>query len=405
MNDCCPTPDGLMNVRAARERMLEAVSPRGRTEQVPLKDALGRVLAEAVRSPVDVPPADNSAMDGYALCMTDLSGENAVLPLSARIQAGLAPEPLKRGTAARIFTGAVLPDGADTVVMQENCREDDGRVVIEKPPKPGSNIRRAGEDIARDALVFSAGNRLQPQHLGLLASIGLAQVPVKARLRVQVLSTGDELVEPGQPLEAGQIYNSNDTVLVGLLSHMGCELLPVLHVPDTLELTCQALGNARARADLVLTSGGVSVGEADYVKPAVETMGRLDLWKINIKPGKPVAFGDLGAVPFLGLPGNPVSVFVTYCLFAAPLIRRLQGRGECFPSPIPLPVDFEVPAAKREEYLRVRIRQGKLERYPQQGSGVMSSVAWADGLARIPAETAVIKGQSVDYFSFEALLG
>ncbi|PKL96823.1 MAG: molybdopterin molybdenumtransferase MoeA [Gammaproteobacteria bacterium HGW-Gammaproteobacteria-8] len=396
---------GLLSVPDARARMLAAVSPCGRTEQVTLIDALGRVLAEPVRSPVNVPPADNSAMDGYALCMADLSGQGAELPLSARIQAGVAPEPLQPGTAARIFTGAVVPDGADTVVMQEHCHERGGRVAIEKLPGPGANIRRAGEDIGRDARVLDAGMRLQPQHLGLLASIGLARVPVKSRLRVQVLSTGDELVEPGKPLKPGQIYNSNDTVLAGLLSRLGCELLPTLQVLDTPEATRAALESARDQADLVLSSGGVSVGEADCVKPTVEAMGRLDLWKINIKPGKPVAFGDLGGVPFIGLPGNPVSVFVTFCLFAAPVIRRLQGRNQHFPVPIELPVDFEVPAGKREEYPRVRIHEGRLQRYPHQGSGVMSSVAWADGLARISPEAAVASGDLIDYFGFEALLG
>ena len=394
----------MLSVPDARERMLVAVRPCVDVERAALAEALGRVLAEDLRSPVDVPPADNSAMDGYALRAADLAGNDATLPLSARIQAGVDPSPLEPGTAARIFTGAVVPEGADTVVMQEHCTESDGRVRIEKVPMPGANIRRAGEDIRRDSMVVRSGVRLQPQHQGLLASVGLAEVPVCSRVRVQVLSTGDELVEPGQPLSPGQIYNSNDTVLVGLLTALGCELLPTVQVPDTPEATCQALERARDQADLVLTSGGVSVGEADYVKPTVEAMGRLDLWKINIKPGKPVAFGDLGGVPFLGLPGNPVSVFVTYCLFAAPVIRRLQGRGDVFPNPVELPADFEVPAGKREEYLRVRLQQGRLERYPHQGSGVMSSVAWADGLARVPVDTAVAKSDLVEYFGFENLM-
>jgi molybdopterin molybdotransferase len=404
MDDPCTTPAGLMPVTAARKRMLAAVKPLEGSESVRLDQALGRILAADVRSPIDVPPADNSAMDGYALRIDDLPGEGAELPLSARIQAGVAPEPLEPGTAARIFTGAVIPAGADTVIMQEHCREDNGRVVFEKLPKPGANIRRAGEDIGRDARVLGAGIQLQPQHLGLLASVGLAEVPVRPRVKVQVLSTGDELVAPGQPLKPGQIYNSNDTVLAGLLKRLGCELLPTLQVPDTPEATREALAQAREHADLVLTSGGVSVGEADYVKPTVEAMGRLDLWKINIKPGKPVAFGDLGGVPFIGLPGNPVSVFVTYCLFAAPVIRHLQGRAETFPTPIHLPTAFDRPAARREEYLRVRIIDGQLHSYPHQGSGVMSSVAWADGLARVEADREVAFGDDVEYFGFGGLL-
>jgi len=402
-HDRAVAPAALISVAAARERMLASVAPPADVERIALTEALGRVVAEAVRSPVDVPPADNSAMDGYALRAADLGGGGAPLPIAARIQAGVAPEALAPGTAARIFTGAVVPDGADTVVMQEHCREDAGRLIVEQLPKAGANIRRAGEDIGRGTVVVRGGTCLQPQHLGVLASVGLAELPVRRRLRVQVLSTGDELVEPGRRLAPGQIYNSNDSVLAGLLARLGCDVLPRLRVRDTPEATRQALEQARGRADLVLSSGGVSVGEADYVKPVVAAMGRLDLWKINLKPGKPVAFGDLGGVPFLGLPGNPVSVFVTFCLFGAPLIRRLQGRGETFPEALGLPAAFDAPAGRREEYPRVRVDQGRVQRHRQQGSGVMSSVAWADGLARVPADTAIRAGDPVEYFSFQGL--
>ncbi|QOC24306.1 molybdopterin molybdotransferase MoeA [Wenzhouxiangella sp. AB-CW3] len=394
-----------MSAKDARERILSTLAPLNGSGLVALGQALGRVVAEDLQSPIDVPPADNSAMDGYAVRVDDLTGEGSRLPVSARIQAGVFPAPLEPGTAARIFTGAVVPEDADTVVIQEHCQEDNGLVSVEKLPKTGANIRRSGEDIGSGSTVVCAGTCLQPQHLGLLASVGLAEVPVRPRLRVQVLSTGDELVEPGRPLAPGQIYNSNDTVLTGLLERLGCELLPTQQVPDAAEATREALEQARGQADLVLTSGGVSVGEADHVKPAVEAMGRLDLWKINIKPGKPVAFGDLGGVPFLGLPGNPVSVFVTFCLFAAPVIRYLQGRSEPFPDPIQIPAAFDRPAAKREEYLRVRIKDGQLHGYPHQGSGVMSSVAWADGLARIPADSVVASGDRIEYFGFGALVG
>lgn len=399
-----PEPAGLLPVDQARERMLAAVTPPERTsETVRLADARGRVLATDSSAPVSVPPADNSAMDGYAFRAADLAAAGGVLPVVMRIQAGTAPTPLPTGSAARIFTGAVVPAWADTVAMQEHCREQDGRVVIEKLPKPGANIRRTGEDITVGSTVLAAGMLLGPPQLGLLASVGLAEIPVRRRLRVQLLSTGDELVEPGRPLAPGQIYNSNDTVLDGLLAGLGCMLLPTLHVPDTEAATRAALAQARVEADLVISSGGVSVGEADFVKPVVQTMGRLYLWKIALKPGKPVAFGDLGGVPFIGLPGNPVSVFVTFCLFAAPLIRRLQGRTDLFPSALSVPAGFEHSADNREEYPRVRIADGRLERYPHQGSGVLSSVAWADGLARIPANTEIAPGDPIDYLSFEEL--
>jgi len=404
MTDGGDTPSGLLSVAAARRRMLAAVTPVSGEESVGLAAALGRVLSGDLCSRIDVPPDDNSAMDGYALRASDLSGVAAALPVSERIQAGAAPRPLAPGTAARIFTGALIPAGADTVVMQEHCREHGGQLVVEKRPAPGANIRRAGEDIVRGATVLTAGTRLQPQHLGLLASVGLAEVPVRPRLRVQVLATGDELVAPGQPLQPGQIYNSNDAVLAGLLARLGCEMPDTLCVPDRPEATRTALEQARDQVDLVITSGGVSVGEADYVTPAVKALGRLDLWRIDLKPGKPVAFGMLDDVPFIGLPGNPVSVFVTFCLFAAPLIRCLQGRCDSFPAPVSLPSAFDLQSGKREEYVRVRIRDGRLQRYPHQGSGIMSSVAWADGLARIPAGTAVAADETVDYFSFDALM-
>jgi len=398
------SPAELLSVEAARRRMLGGVATLAHTETVDPGTALGRILAADIRSPIDVPPADNSAMDGYALRIDDLTETDCRLPVSDCIQAGTPPRPLAPATAARIFTGALIPAGADTVVMQEHCRAKDGQVTIERLPVIGANIRRGGEDIVRGARVLKAGICLQPQHLGLLASVGQSRIPVRSRPRVQVLSTGDELVDPGRSLRAGQIYSSNDTVLAGLLARMGCEPIAPLRVPDHREATLKALEQARDRSDLVLTSGGISVGETDYVKPAVEAMGRLDLWKINLKPGKPVAFGYLDQVPFIGLPGNPVSVFVTFCLFAAPLIRHLQGRHSCFPAPVRLPAIFDLPAGKREEYLRVRICNSRLERYPHQGSGVMSSIAWADGLARVAAGTTVTPGELVDYFSFEALM-
>lgn len=395
---------GLASVAEARARLVEAVAPVDGTETLALESALGRVLTGAVRARVDVPPADNSAMDGYAVNTADLERAGGVLPVSARIQAGDAPGALAAGSAARIFTGAVVPDGADAVVMQEKAREADGRVHIEDLPPPGNNIRRAGEDLRAGAEILAGGTRLRPQDLGLLASTGIERVELRRRLRVSVLSTGDELVDPGHSLAPGQIYNSNQPLLSGLLASLGCEIVAVRHVADTPEATRQALETAADEADLIVSTGGVSVGEADYVKAAVEQLGRLDLWKIAVKPGKPLAFGQVGNAVFVGLPGNPVSAFVTFCLFGAPVIRRMQGRADLMPEAIRVPANFAAPAPKREEYLRVRLDQGRLERYPHQGSGVLSSVTWADGLARIPTETAVATGDRIDYFPFEGLM-
>jgi len=397
-------PAAMKPVAEARETLLSAVSAIDETESVPLEKALGRVLAAEVRSTVDVPPSDNSAMDGYAVRSRDLHRPGDSLPVSARIQAGEAPMPLAAGTAARIFTGAVIPAGADAVVMQEKTREVDGFVQLDEPPLAGNNIRRAGEDMRAGEPILPAGIRLRPQELGMLASTGIEALEVVRRLRVAVVSTGDELVAPGRALEPGQIYNSNNPMLRALLDALGCELSLFRHVPDTADATRRALAAAAESADLIVSSGGVSVGDADYVKAAVEQLGRLDLWKIAIKPGKPLAFGRVSETVFIGLPGNPVSAFVTFCLFAAPVIRKLQGRLDHFPTPVRLPAGFSVPAGTREDYLRARPQNGRLQRYPHQGSGVLSSVVWAGGLARVPADTAVAEGNLVEYIGFDELL-
>lgn len=386
-------------------RLLAAVEPGCASVETPLADALGRVLAAAARAVTDVPPADNSAMDGYAFRRADLRPAGGVLPLSARVHAGQAPAPLEHNTAARIFTGAVIPEGADTVAMQENCREADGRVSVDPLPEAGANIRRAGEDLRAGETIIEAGRRLQPQDLGLLASTGIDRVSVFEPLVVAILSTGDELVSPGRALAPGQIYNSNASVLAGMLQRLGCAVITADSVADTVEATRAALERAAGRAGLVISSGGVSVGEADHVKDTVAQLGRLDLWKISVKPGKPLAFGRIGDTPFIGLPGNPVAVFVTFCLFAAPVVRRMQGRANELPEPLPVPAGFAIEKpGKREEYLRVRLESGKIVPYPHQGSGVLSSVAWAHGLVKIPIGSTVAPGDMVDYFGFEALL-
>lgn len=393
----------LVTVEAALRQLLDAIQPLSEVETRPLAESLGRVLAESVVAAAPTPPADNSAMDGYALRTTDVSDQG--LPLSQRIPAGHAPETLAQGTAARIYTGAVIPAGADTVVMQERCREENGRVFIDGAIKHGDNIRRAGEDIQTGDTLLTAGARLRPQDIGVAAGSGIAELRLRRRPRVAILATGDELVEPGQPLAPAQIYNSNEPMLTGLLTEMGCEILPARHVADTLDDTRRALAEAAETADLVISSGGVSVGDEDHVKTAVQELGKLDLWKVAVKPGKPLAFGEIDRTPFLGLPGNPVSLFVTFLLFGAPLLRKLQGRNQLIPEAFHLPAAFERPKpGKREEYLRVRVEDGQLIAYPHQGSGVLSSASWADGLARVAAGETVAIGDKVEYFSFSALI-
>lgn len=394
---------GPIPVTEAREHLLAAVAARSvKHERVALADAADRILARDVESGIAVPGWDNSAMDGYAVNTADLAapGESR-LPVSQYVPAGTAPRPLETGTAARIFTGAPIPRNADAVVMQENCREDGDQVIVQKPPEPGNNIRPAGEDIRQGDTILSAGARLRPQDIGLAASVGIAALEVRAPLRVAVVTTGDELVPPGGSLGPGQIYDSNGPLLQALLEHIGCQVIQPGRVADTREATVQALARAAADADLILTSGGVSVGEEDHVKAAIEEIGSLDLWKIAVKPGKPLAFGRVDDTALVGLPGNPVSLLVTFLLFAAPVIRRKQGREPEFPQAVTVPSGFERPqAGKREEYLRVRIRDGRLEAFPRQGSGVLSSAVWGDGLARVPADTTVSPGDMLEFFSF-----
>jgi len=380
-------------------------------ETVELAAACGRVLASNLYSDINVPPADNSAMDGYAVASRDIRAPGKqTLPVSRRIAAGQAGAPLATGTAARIFTGAPLPGGADAVVMQEHCVARGGNVTLEGPVKSGANVRLAGEDIAAGDEILVTGLRLRPQDVGLAASVGIARLPVYRRVRVSTFFTGDELVEPGQKTGAGQIYNSNRYVLNGLLEGLGCEVLDQGLVPDTLDATRQAINAAAQAADLVITSGGVSVGEEDYVRLALEELGELRLWRIAVKPGKPLAYARVQGVPFLGLPGNPVSVFVTFCLFVRPYVRKLQGIADVQPRGIPVAAAFEWrQSGKRREYLRARLVQGgegepRIEIYPNQGSGVLSSTCWADGLALIPVGTTVAPGDKVQFYPFSELL-
>lgn len=399
----------MLSFDEALEGLLAAAAPVGEIRELPLEATAGRVLAMSQRALVAVPSLDNSAMDGYAVRVADIQA-GTVLPISQRIAAGSVGTPLQAGTAARIFTGAPVPPGADAVVMQERCEAVEGGVSILQVPTPGENIRRVGEDMASGAEVLTAGTRLRPQELALAASAGLAKLPVYRRLRVAVFFTGDELRLPGEPLPPGAIYNSNRYALRALLEGLDCEVRDLGQVPDTLAATRQALRQVAGDNDLIITSGGVSVGEEDHVKPAVEAEGRLALWKIAIKPGKPLAFGEIDTVGkrtwFIGLPGNPVSSFLTFLMLARPFILKLQGVDRVLPQHYTVPADFDLKRTDwRTEFLRVRLNaNGRVEAFVHQGSGVTTSLVWSDGLVRLPPETAVKRGDLLHFIPFSEVL-
>jgi molybdopterin molybdotransferase len=400
-----------MSLDAALAQLLAATPALTERETLPTAEALGRVLAQDLISTVNVPPADNSAMDGYALRCADVPAPGAVLAISQRIPAGVVGAPLLAGTAARIFTGAQVPQGADAVLMQEQCEAVAGGVRIVGAVSPGLAIRRQGEDVAAGDVVLHAGRRLDAAALGLAATVGAAELPVARRPRVALFSTGDELVLPGQPLPPGAIYNSNRDTLKALLRGVGAVCTDLGIVPDRLDATRDALRRAAQGHDLILTSGGVSVGEEDHLKPAMQAEGRLDLWQVAIKPGKPLAFGavrrgapEQGEALFVGLPGNPVASFITFLLAVRPMLLRMQGVADADLQPVgwSARADFDWPRAdKRREFLRVRRNaSGGLDLYPNQGSGVLSSVAWADGVVDNPPGAVIARGDRVRFVSF-----
>ncbi len=415
-----PTPGRgpLISADDALARLLAAVVPLVRAENVSTPEAWGRVLAQDVVSAVNVPPEDNSAMDGYAIRLADLArGIGTLLPVSQRIAAGQVGQLLAAGTAARIFTGAQVPAGTDAVVMQEHCEavasagghDPFGGVRVNELPAPGMAIRRRGEDVMQGHVVLRSGHRMDAAAIGLAATVGMARLEVAVRPRVALFSTGDELVMPGEPLPPGAIYNSNRFMLGALLRGQGCVVTDLGNVPDRLDATRAMLREAAADHDLILSSGGVSVGEEDHLKPALAAEGRLDLWAIAIKPGKPLAFGAVrrqgGETWFIGLPGNPVSSYVTFTLFVRPVLARLQGAQAVTPVGLPVRADFAWPRPdKRREFLRVkRNAQGGLDLYRNQGSGVLTSLAWGDGLADIPPGHTVQPGDMVSYLSLAEL--
>ena len=400
----------LLPVEGALQRVLGSIGGSRPVTEVELIAALGRVLARDIISPIAVPGEDNSAMDGYALRAQDAA---TPLPVSQRIPAGTIGSALQPVSAARIFTGAAIPEGADAVVMQENCTFADGVVRIEGPVVVGQNVRPRGQDLNEGEVVLRAGRVLKPQDMGLLASIGTRKVPVYQRLKVAILSTGDELVDPSEAgankqLPPGQLYNSNRYTLSGLLTSMGLEVIDGGIIPDNPEETAQALREAATKADCVISSGGVSVGEEDHVKTQVEKLGKLDLWKLAIKPGKPLAFGSIGGTPFFGLPGNPTSVFVTFCLIARPYLLKLQGVEE--PEPVKLTACAKFCSGKpgvRQEYRRVTVVEGEAgllaSDFGNQSSGVLSSVSHSNAFAVIPPGEVISEGDRVEVILLDHL--
>ena len=404
------TRPGLMALDDALADLLAHAQALAGTETVSTFDADGRVLALDCVSELQVPPQDNSAMDGYAVRSAEIADEGVVMPVSQRIPAGSAPTPLEPGSAARIFTGAQVPAGADAIVMQEDAAAAGERTVrIKVVPAPGQWIRRAGEDVKRGATVLARGQRLGPADVGLAANIGMDRLQVARRPRVALFSTGDELVMPGavppREMKPGTIYNSNRFFLRALLLRLGCELTDLGVVPDRRDATVDALRTASQDHDLILTSGGVSVGEEDHIKPAVEALGRLALWQIAMKPGKPFAYGQVGQAHFIGLPGNPVSSFVTFLLLVRPFVLKLQGATALAPHGVAMAAHFDWRGDRRREFLRVRRNgDGGLDLFPNQSSGVLTSASWADGLVDNPAGRTIAVGDTVRFLPLADLL-
>ena len=410
------TKPPMLTAQQALDHLLSHAQTVGESEKVAMQAALGRVLAENVNSLVDVPPLDNTAMDGYAVRSADIATPGKSLKIAQRIPAGSMGTPLESGTAARIFTGAPVPPGADAVVMQEDCSVEGqaDQVTVNIAPTAGQWIRRRGEDLTAGKTCLTAGAFLRPQELGVAASAGLTHLSVKRRVKVAAFFTGDELALPGEPLKPGGIYNSNRDTLLACLKSLGCDATDLGIVPDRLDATRAALRKASKDHDLIITSGGVSVGEEDHIKPAVTAEGRLDLWQIAIKPGKPLAFGAVrksdepndGEAWFIGLPGNPVSSFVTFLLFVRPFILKLQGREAGLPQSYLMRADFDwLKADRRNEFLRVKLNSnGGLDLFPNQSSGVLTSASWGDGLVDCPPNQPIKAGDLVKYIPFDALL-
>jgi molybdopterin molybdotransferase len=419
-DDCFAFNGPLLPVADAEQLIVERVAPVDGRETVPLREASGRVLAENLIAPVDVPPFDNSAVDGYAVRAVDLDPKTeSRFAIVDRVAAGhAAKEALRAGEAIRIFTGAPMPAGADTVFMQEDCRVETGAVVVPSGLKLGANRRLAGEDVRAGTIALPAGRRLGVQHVALAAALGVTELVVHRRVRAALFSTGDEIVEPGAKLPRAALYDSNRYLLAGLLSRFGAEVTDLGILSDEPNALARAIGAAAADHDLVVTSGGVSTGEADHVRAAIESIGRIVFWRVAIKPGRPVAMGvipgagKVGGAAFVGLPGNPVAVFVTFVRVVRPLLLRLAG---ALPEPLvamPARATFFYKKRKgRREYVRVALRRagdGVIEavKYEQDGAGVLTSLTETDGLAELGEDiTAVEPGATIGFLSYASLVG
>ena len=404
--------DSLMSADDALSFLIDAAIITNKTEAVSLDNSLGRVLAKDIHSTINVPGFDNSAMDGYTIALdhNQTTQANQSFEVVDRIAAGSTGNDLKIGNAARIFTGAPIPNGANTVVMQEECTlsEDKSQITVKRVINLNENIRPTGNDILKDNVILSSGRQIKPQDISLAASVGVGELVVFKKIKVGVFFTGDELVEPGNPLTPGKIYNSNRYALVALLKQVGCDVINLGNIEDKLDATCEALEALESQCDLIMTTGGVSVGEEDHVKPAVEKLGELNLWKIRMKPGKPLAYGKVKQTPFIGLPGNPVSSFVTFCIFSLPFIKKMQGNSNYESKILKVKTNFDCKRAKpRREYARVRIDHSTetplANLFPKQGSDVMSSVVWADGIIEIPENTTFETGTILNYYSMSEL--
>jgi molybdopterin molybdotransferase len=397
--------------------LIEKATPTQKTITVSITEALGKTLAEDLISSINVPPHDNSMMDGYAIATSSFETANS-FPVSQRIAAGEIGTPLQQGTVARIFTGAAIPANVDAVIMQEETSVLENKNIKinlnsaiytplrdKKYPGGGRNIRRKGEDIAKNEIILHQGHLLKAQDLGLITSIGIAEVKVYQPLTIATFTTGNELIEPGNKLETGKIFNANRYVIAGEIPKMGFTLIDLGVVEDTLESTIEAMQKASKIADVVITTGGVSVGEEDHIKPAIEQLGKLDMWKVKMKPGKPLAYGYINDTPFIGLPGNPVSAFATFKLFAKPYLQTMQGQRNVMAEPIWLKANFSTQKPNfRREFARGKLvnihSETQVELYPNQGSGALVSTVWADGFAVIPEETIIQQGDMVAFYPF-----
>ncbi len=402
MDICEESARKLLRVEEALALFLSHATPITAQESVATQQALGRVLAESIDAPFNVPTIDNSAMDGYAICLNELENSPARrLHVSQLIPAGVAPPPFQLGSCARIFTGAALPTGADTVIPQEACDIDDEWITFPKRIEKGANIRRQGEEVNKGDKLLTKGVKIRAQELGLIATLGIAKVTVTRRVKVAIFSTGDELTPLGEPLASGHIYDSNRYILRALLENQGYDIIDLGFIPDQLQATCDTLREA-AKSDLIITSGGVSVGDEDHVKAAVAQLGKIESWRIAIKPGKPLAFGHVNGTPFFGLPGNPVATFITFCLFARPYLQKMQGVQNTTPLSVPLPAGFNRKPGKRQEYLRANIDHGTVVPLKQQGSAMLTSLTQSEGVVVVPEEQTVEEGMLLEFIPYSA---